>query len=57
MAHGYNGKILTVDLTNRAIEVEEPGELFYRRYWGGQAFAGHYLLQEQPAGADPARTG
>jgi aldehyde:ferredoxin oxidoreductase len=53
MAHGYNGRILKVDLSSKSWEVEEPDELFYRRYWGGQAFAGHYLLREQSPGADP----
>lgn len=53
MPNGYSGKILRVDLTRLSSEVEEPGEIFYRRYWGGKGFAGHLLLKEQSAGTDP----
>jgi aldehyde:ferredoxin oxidoreductase len=53
MAHGYNGKILHVDLTDRKFRVEEPGEAFYRKYMGGSAMAMYYLLREMPSGADP----
>jgi aldehyde:ferredoxin oxidoreductase len=45
MAHGYNGKILHVDLTNSQFNVEEPGEAFYRKYMGGSALAMHYILK------------
>lgn len=53
MAHGYNGKILHVDLTNGQFDVEEPGEAFYRKYMGGSALALHYILKETPPGVDP----
>jgi aldehyde:ferredoxin oxidoreductase len=53
MPNGYNGKILHVDLTKRKFQVEEPGEVFYRKYMGGSAMALHYLLKEIPANADP----
>jgi aldehyde:ferredoxin oxidoreductase len=53
MAYGYNGKILHVDLTSGQLNVEEPGEAFYRKYMGGSALAMYYLLKEVPAGADP----
>ena len=53
MAHGYNGKILHVNLTSGQINVEEPEEAFYRKYMGGSAMAMYYLLKEVPAGADP----
>jgi aldehyde:ferredoxin oxidoreductase len=53
MPHGYNGKILHVDLTNSQLSVEQPGEAFYRKYMGGSALAMYYLLNEIPAGADP----
>jgi aldehyde:ferredoxin oxidoreductase len=52
MSHGYNGKILHVDLTSGQFEVEEPGEAFYRKYMGGSALAMHYLLKEMPPGVD-----
>ncbi len=53
MAHGYNGKILHVDLTDGKFRVEEPGEAFYRKYMGGSAMAMYYLLKEMPPGVDP----
>ena len=53
MVHGYNGKILHVNLTNSQFRVEEPDESFYRKYMGGSALAMYYLLKEVPPGADP----
>jgi aldehyde:ferredoxin oxidoreductase len=53
MAHGYNGKILHVNLTSAQLSVEEPDEAFYRKYMGGSAIAMHYILKEMPAGVDP----
>ena len=53
MSHGYNGKILHVNLTSGQLSVEEPSEAFYRKYMGGSALAMHYLLKEVPAGVDP----
>ena len=53
MANGYNGKILHVDLTQGALEVEQPNEDFYRKYMGGSAMGAYYLLRDTPAGADP----
>jgi aldehyde:ferredoxin oxidoreductase len=53
MPHGYNGKILRVDLTTSQLSVEEPGEAFFRKYMGGSALAMYYLLDEMPAGVDP----
>jgi aldehyde:ferredoxin oxidoreductase len=53
MPHGYNGKILRVNLTTGDLSVEEPEEKFYRKYMGGSAMGMYYLLKEMPAGADP----
>jgi len=53
MSHGYNGKILHVNLTSGEFSVEEPGVAFYRMYMGGSALAMHYILKEVPPGADP----
>lgn len=53
MPNGYNGKILHVDLTKGALEVEEPNEAFYRKYLGGSAMGMHYILRDMPKGADP----
>jgi aldehyde:ferredoxin oxidoreductase len=53
MPYGYNGKILHVDLTTGNLQVEEPGEAFFRRYLGGSALGTHYALKLIPTGADP----
>jgi len=37
MPHGYTGRILHVDLTQRTLEIEQPPESFYRTYLGGSA--------------------
>lgn len=53
MPYGYNGKILHVDLTEGRLEVEEPGEDFFRKYLGGSALGLYYALKMIPSGADP----
>ena len=53
MSHGYNGKILHVDLTKGHLSVEEPEEAFYRKYMGGSALAMYFLLNELPPETDP----
>jgi aldehyde:ferredoxin oxidoreductase len=53
MPYGYNGRILHVDLSSGGIEVEEPGEAFYRKYMGGSALGMYYLLNETEGGEDP----
>lgn len=50
--HGFTGKILHVDLTNHALEVEQPSEDFYRTYMGGSLMGLYYLWKNTPAGAD-----
>jgi len=52
MCYGYAGKILQVDLTNRAIEIEEKDEAFYRSYLGGRGIGYHYLMKMVPPGVD-----
>ncbi|MDD5288263.1 MAG: aldehyde ferredoxin oxidoreductase N-terminal domain-containing protein, partial [Dehalococcoidales bacterium] len=53
MVKGYNGKILHIDLTSSTTSIEEPGEIFYRRYLGGSGFVSYYLLRELKGGEDP----
>ncbi|MHB1417928.1 MAG: aldehyde ferredoxin oxidoreductase family protein [Chloroflexota bacterium] len=53
MPGGYWGKILRVDLSNNRVDVEEQGDSFYRRYFGGMGVDAHYLLSELKAGVDP----
>jgi len=50
---GYTGKILRVNLSDKNISVERPDERFYRRYFGGTALIGYYLLKELKPGIDP----
>lgn len=51
--HGFTGKILHVDLTNKTVEVEQPDEAFYRYYQGGSLMGLYYLWKNTPAGTDP----
>ncbi len=51
--HGYVGKILHVDLTSKNLWTEEPGEEWYRLYWGGSALGVYHALRLIPPGADP----
>ncbi len=53
MSCGFYNKVLRVDLTTRQISVEEPGEVFFRTYFGGWGVIAHYLLKEVEPGADP----
>ncbi len=53
MPHGYNGKILHVNLTTHDIEIEEPDLAFYRKYMGGSAMGLYYLFNNMPGGVDP----
>jgi len=48
--HGFAGKILHVDLTNKILEVEQPGEEFYRQYIGGSLLGLYYLWHNTPKG-------
>ena len=53
MPHGYNGKILRVDLSSGKLTPEEIQENIYRRYFGGEGFIGYFLLKELSRGVDP----
>mgnify|MGYP001116847199 FL=1 len=53
MPFGYNGTVLHVNLTTGEYSIEEPSELFYRKYMGGSAMAMYYILREVPPGVDP----
>jgi len=57
MPNGYNGKILKVNLSDGSWSVDEPGEIFYRKYLGGSALGVYYCLKEMPAGTDALATG
>jgi aldehyde:ferredoxin oxidoreductase len=53
MFSGYHGRILRVDLSQARVSIEEPDEVFYRRYLGGAGLVAYYLLKEVPPGTDP----
>ena len=53
MVNGYTGNILRVDLTEEKVSTENPDNIFYRRYIGGEGFVAYYLLKELKAGIDP----
>ena len=53
MIHGFQGKYLRVNLTNRTTTVEEPDPAWYRQYMGGYAASSYYLLKELAPGIDP----
>lgn len=50
---GYNGKILTIDLTNSTYSVAEPHEHYWRTFGGGGLLAAERLLRETSPGIDP----
>lgn len=52
MPYGYAGRILRVDLTQGQLKVEEPSEIFYRKYMGGSSLNLYYILNEMPSGLD-----
>lgn len=53
MTFSFCNKILRINLTERAVTYEEPGEQFYREYMGGHSLICYYLLKETPAHIDP----
>jgi len=53
MVNGYTGNIFRVDLTNESVSIENPDEIFYRRYIGGEGFVAYYLLKELNNDIDP----
>lgn len=53
MAFGYTGKILTVDLSNRSIEIKELPDSVYQKFIGGYGLGAKYIFDNQPAGIDP----
>ena len=51
--HGYNGRILRVNLSEGHISIDQPPEDYYQHYLGGRGFIVTTLLKETPAKADP----
>jgi len=57
MPYGFHDRILRVNLSNRQIDVEQPGEHFFRTYCGGWGLIAYYLLKEIEPGTDPLGPG
>jgi aldehyde:ferredoxin oxidoreductase len=53
MPFGYNGKRIIVDLSRGEIQVEEPGDKWYRKYLGGMGSIAYHLVNMVPPKADP----
>lgn len=53
MSFGYTGQILRIDLSRDHISIDEPPEIFYRRYFGGRGLIAYYLLKELKPRIDP----
>ena len=49
---GFNGKMLSVNLTTGGITVENPDESLYREYLGGYGIGARMLWDRVPQGAD-----
>jgi aldehyde:ferredoxin oxidoreductase len=52
MAVETTGRILHVNLTTGALDVEHPPESFYRKYLGGSAMGLYYILKGMMPGTD-----
>ena len=53
MIGGTYGKVLSVDLSSGAVNVEQPQDEFYRLLIGGRALIAYYLLRDLPAHVEP----
>jgi len=51
--HGYNGRILNVDLRSGQVTIETFDEAFARDYLGGNGFAIRLLYEHLAPGIDP----
>jgi aldehyde:ferredoxin oxidoreductase len=51
--HGYWGKLLRVDLTNRVCRIDDIPEETFSLLMGGSALGAKILLEETPAKVDP----
>lgn len=50
---GYNGKMLSVNLSTGEVRTEEIADSMYRRYLGGYGIGARMALDRIPKGADP----
>jgi aldehyde:ferredoxin oxidoreductase len=50
---GFYGRILKIDLDNRAFKIEKLGDEIYEKYLGGKGLASYLLYELNPPGVDP----
>ncbi|MCB2215621.1 MAG: aldehyde ferredoxin oxidoreductase family protein [Desulfobulbaceae bacterium] len=50
---GYYHRILTIDLDNRKVNIEQVPDALFEVNLGGKGLATHLLLERNPAGIDP----
>jgi aldehyde:ferredoxin oxidoreductase len=50
---GFYGRILRIDLNNKAFHIEELGDEIYEKYLGGKGLASYLLYELNPPGVDP----
>jgi aldehyde:ferredoxin oxidoreductase len=50
---GYNGRVLSIDLTHKKISIEECSSGFLREYLGGGLLGTYYVLKRTPSRIDP----
>jgi aldehyde:ferredoxin oxidoreductase len=53
MGYGCKGKILRINLSTKEVREDEPGDLFYRKYYGGACLGAYFLLKELKPEIDP----
>ncbi len=53
MAHGYMGKILMVNLSDKTFEVQQIPDTVYEKFLSGSGLGGFILYNSIPADADP----
>ena len=53
MGYGYTGKILRLNLSTKEVREDKPGDLFYRKYYGGACLGAYFLLKELKPEIDP----
>lgn len=51
--HGFYGRILKINLTNRKYDIETLNTKIYARYLGAKGLASYLLYQLNPQGVDP----
>ena len=53
MAGGYTGKYCVINLTDKSVEIVEPGEAFYKKYLSGYGLGAAVIMNRQQPGVDP----